>query len=735
MTIFYIDPEYGNDTLNGYPVIAMAGCSINSTVTVTVPNVLGLVANMRVAAVDLNNSGTGIPSTAYISSVGTTTITLNTAATATNANITLIFSAAWKTITPTGTKASVGGDVFRFRASPSPTSVGTATWTNTGKTVVLATPVTANIDTCDVAWQVGNNFITQASDTTIYREGQNSQKFTLSASWTSTGLVAYKTMTTTDFSAYQQISFWIMRAQASVANYLQIKLCSDQFGVTAVNTFNIPAIPLPNVWQPITLDNLSALGSSIQSVALYVVTKQSTTESYWIDNIIACKAPASADSLTLSSLIGKNTTGETFYSIMSINQNTVMLDGVGNTCTPVSSTPALAGYTGITEAVTTYKQETFKTTPTNSTTTGPMNCGKTAQAGNGYLFSGGWDNTTMSTQTGITWLDGSVGDGYCFYNLLTSYSTFSNLSFVRYGDAINMSGGNSLVLSNFNVNNCSGSAVNSANSYSLALTDGIVTNSSTLFTGNNSTNGLIKNIVVSGCSTGMTISQSRYFRLENFAVNSCYGTYNLSILTSSNWVFYNYSTDGHNVGAPMNMLGSSDIYFINPAILENQLFTYATLPQAYTSFASVYFSGYKNSSNQLIFTSLGNISSDTGINRRTQSGMAWKFNILNLAAAQEYFPLTLKVASAVVRANAPVTVNAYMKVESPTMGMKIVCKGGQIAGVSSDVQSYLTTTTGEYQLVSITFTPTEIGVVGIECHVWGSLNSNGWIDDISISQS
>jgi hypothetical protein len=66
--------------------------------------------------------------------------------------------------------------------------------------------------------------------------------------------------------------------------------------------------------------------------------------------------------------------------------------------------------------------------------------------------------------------------------------------------------------------------------------------------------------------------------------------------------------------------------------------------------------------------------------------------------------------------------------------MQLVCKGGQIAGVPTDVISTLTTT-GTWEEETITFTPTEQGVVEILAYAYGGSTFNGWVDDMTISQA
>jgi hypothetical protein len=105
------------------------------------------------------------------------------------------------------------------------------------------------------------------------------------------------------------------------------------------------------------------------------------------------------------------------------------------------------------------------------------------------------------------------------------------------------------------------------------------------------------------------------------------------------------------------------------------------------------------------------------------SGSQWKLNIesTNTSLIDNY-PVVLSLAKIAVSANNLVTVSVWCrKGDATTVGARLVCRGGQIAGVTSDVYDTKVDDTDEEQL-TITFTPTEDGVVEIEG--WGYCVSN-----------
>jgi hypothetical protein len=99
-----------------------------------------------------------------------------------------------------------------------------------------------------------------------------------------------------------------------------------------------------------------------------------------------------------------------------------------------------------------------------------------------------------------------------------------------------------------------------------------------------------------------------------------------------------------------------------------------------------------------------------------------------------FWPIPLSLAKVACSANNLVTIKAWMRRDNAGLTMRLVCKGGQIAGVASDVVSALSTTNA-WEEETITFTPTETGVVEITAEAWGGTTFSGWVDDMTISQA
>jgi len=370
-----------------------------------------------------------------------------------------------KTITGGLTAARIApGDVCRIMRSGNATSLGiTATWTNKSATVTLASALNALITNCDSTWTASAN-VTCSADTSVYRTSTGSAKQVIAAGFT-TGIVAYFATGTLNLSAYQGITLWVQVSAALAVSTLSIRLCSDVAGVTTVDTLAIPAITQGGQWIPIYIDKGSALGASIQSIALYADLDPGTLDVY-LDNISTVKA-AGNDALNLQSLIGKNTGNELWWAIRGINGTTVTLDTAPNMAVGTTA----RGYYGSTGSVTTYKRETIKTVLVSAVGTTVQEIQDSGSAGNLITFSGGWNTTDMTTQDGETYFDGSSGFGLGIYSTAKTYFALDKLRCVRYQDGFYLNGANNCDHGSFHGFNCYNSGVYFYNCSSVTATD------------------------------------------------------------------------------------------------------------------------------------------------------------------------------------------------------------------------------------------------------------------------
>ncbi|MEY2875299.1 MAG: hypothetical protein RLZZ373_2670 [Pseudomonadota bacterium] len=700
---------------------------------------------------------------------------------------------AWKTFSSGATNGRItAGDTIRTIASVDPTSLGqTATWTKASKTVTLTTAVTADIDTGESAWTASANVTSTTSSTR--KEGSLSASNAIAVGFV-TGLAAYKAMSATDFSAYQQISLWIQVNAAFTAGQLQIKLCSDNAGVTAVNTFNLPAMPVANVWMPVTVDNAGALGASIQSVALYVAADFGAV-TVLTDNIIACKTAGGADSLSLQSLIGKvwnlnwaasttyasndirkptspNRNGfrykvtaggggssgsseptwptdigatvtdgaltwtcdsleETWDPIQSIRGTTILLDSG-----PGTLASSGRGYGGTTETVTTYKREPLLLTPQSGTTAILGAFQDSGSASARLTFSGGWDRTNMTVQSGETWLSGQGSTGTMYDCNGKSFLTLSNLNSVNCNNGFfNSVSGGSARLENCHAvgSNTSSLSVAAVSTYVYELAGFVASNNTgvgisagadtqriagrCVAMSNNTSHGYGGN---SGVLTSIDLS---YVELKN---NGGYGA-NAGATTRTK----RFS----NVVASDNSSGTFESASTDFIIGGTCTDTDSTIASAATNFSGtgVYINNL-NGGGAKLYIDGGTIAQATD-QRNTASGYSWKFNPTSTARST-FYPLVLSVAKVACSASSLVTLTIYVRRDSTNIAGRLMVKGGQIAGVGADAYTDCTPSANTWTQYTRTFTPTADGVVEVTFEAYdgaGTTNSL-WIDDFTASQ-
>jgi hypothetical protein len=612
------------------------------------------------------------------------------------------------------------------------TSGGTARLRNNTR-VKLASAVTQNIASTGfrtAAWTSagGANVVTSFSTTT--KEFNQSDSLAIQTGFT-TGLAAYWPTGTLNLSGYQQVSFWIQQTAGTVgaAGAVDIRLCSDTAGATAVNTISIPNLGATGRWMPVTVDLAINLGSSIQSIALYVNTDNGA-QTFLLSNIIACKASSAADSLTLTSLIGKNTTGETFWGIQSINGTRVMLDNETN-ATPTST--SVRGYYGTSETVTTYKRETIKLGPAAASSTALQAIQEGGTVGSSITYSSGWDRTAMTTQNLETWLDGLNGNGYLITSIFSRIA-FDTVAGVRATRLFSSSGAyNDCTF--IAANNCTAaSTIGPINFASLgnkiAVNHIAASGGIGIFIASSSARTTLNNAVVScnfsGAYIAGGVNESELIKGSGSALIANNGGAGFSIL-SSNFIAKNITTENNvsSIDAPSNEIS---IYF-NKCLFSESTETSLVVPSGTVIYSQNH---DQTADNHKIFLSGALISSATD-QRHTASGISWKIQPTNTNRSSTW-PVTLSLAKVACSANNLVTVKAWMYRDNSGLTMRLVCKGGQIAGVASDVTSSVTTTNA-WEEETITFTPTETGVVEITAEAWGGTTFSGWVDDMTISQA
>lgn len=693
---------------------------------------------------------------------------------------------AWKTLTSGATASRVGaGDTVRLMASPDPVLVGSATWTQFSKTVTLDSPVTMTIADCETAWTAATANVTQTADTALFKQGTRAAKSVIAAAFT-TGKVAHFATGALDLSAYEQVSFWINPSSVglSTGGLLSLRLCSDVSGDVAVHTMAIPALPASGFWSPLTFDFGAPLSASIQSVALYGEF-DTVTFNVHLDNIIACKASAAPDALTLQSYLGKacnlswtpgtayatgdkrrpsqpmrnglqyqastgGTTGgveptwpmeyavtvadgsvvwtcvaleDTWFPIQSISGTTVLLDNNAN-----GQGNTGRGYPGPTETVASYRREAAHLALLVATATNVNNIAQGGTQSSPTSYSGGWDRAAMDVQSGETWLDAHNSRVNPFSSS-AAYAQVNNLNAGRSSFGLNFTGLGTVV------KNCHASGSAAAfwltGAYSVAqgvhATNGNDPVALVLITGKGavaqrlSANGNVG--VADGLQVGSQVVAVQIDCLNNteYAVRTLANGAALHRLRSA----------GNGVGA---VRSAAFGLLVNDCTLAEALQFQAMTAFGGESIYSQKHNGVAN--NHLITTDGGTIASATD-QRRTASGISWVFRPTSTNRGAAY-PLRLSVAKIACAAGQPVSVSIWSRRDNANIKGELLLPGGQLAGVPADLVVACEPVLNTWaESGALDFTPTESGVVEVFYLCWDGIDTVNslWIDDLQVTQA
>lgn len=619
-----------------------------------------------------------------------------------------------KTITNGITSARhAAGDIIRIMKSEDPVSLGVnATFTNKSDTVTLASAVTANIDTCDSTWTGKDANVTMTSSTTR-KEGSNSLSLAVASAFT-TGQIAYKTISSTDFSGYTKVSLWLFSNTSIASGVLKISLCSDTLGATSVNSFTINESLTANFWKCFTFDNGSALGSTIQSISIDAISDPGTV-TILVDNILACTNLALNSLISLSS----SATALDFWPIKSINGTTIRIDQSAN----LGSASTARGYSGTTTTATCYKRDPIRITATQTVQ-------KSGAINSFITYSGGWNTTDMSTQTGATFIDFGDGSSTVFSGNSATYISAEYLGFVRGNNVIqtfslskfnycsaangNASGFNSITSSYFSncysmssntngFNGCNDSSGLNCYSYSNGAT-GIapLVHSYNCTSNNNGQNGFSVVSKMYGC----TAKDNGTFGLVLCAnvVNTVTSGNSSGFLNSASAIAYcdncSFGESGYNVS--------------NGRIYHSRVNNDPTVSRIYANSAIV-----------------AQINTTPVHGTTTKS---WQHIPQSLNTSET--PLWQALSPIAVASSGTFTFSIWVQRDSTNVGAGILLRGGQVNGVTSDVQVNMTAAINTWEQLTITASPTQAVPIVIELLSWQiSGSGNVYFGDASVSQS
>jgi hypothetical protein len=593
---------------------------------------------------------------------------------------------------------------------------------------------TLAVDMCETAWTgVNSGVVARTAAATDGKEGSYCMQITAPASPATATEYAYYAITSTDFSKYQKLTFWLKNEVAVLATHWKICLCSDNAGATIVDTFEIPAIPSTGQWVALTIAKTGGgnCGNAIQSIALWSATVAPTASKYLRVDCFNCATTIGLNQQSLiskSSLANGTYASEMWFALQSISGNTLLIDNYPNTLATAGR-----GYSGTTEIVVCYLRETIKTSLAAALTTVIQEVQDSGIFGNSSIVFLGGFNTTTSIQDGETFFDGLNGFGYGFQAMNKSFLTIFHLNFVRYYCAFYYYGGYEITIAT--------EVGNSSIGFYTRVS--VITYIKYLKAYNNLTNGIYFNnsfmnyfdFVYSHNNIGEAILTTAGSGNNTFfncgAKNSSHG---VNFYTSQNNFIYNLITSGNTttgVGA-----GYGVNYLINPTISESTKVNNVNL---YCR-SKVLINKYAGDVNDNRVYGDGFYAISQATIRHTASGLADQV-FVNLTHRTSAYKARLKIMPVVFckTPNKAITCSVYIKKSHGTdIEASIFCQGGQILRVASDVESTPVGNDTDWVKKSITFTPTEVGGVEIYGLIWWLANAadeNVVFDDAECTQA
>jgi hypothetical protein len=634
----------------------------------------------------------------------------------------------WKVSVASASDFDLVGSVY----SGVRTSGGTLQKVNSKAVYLADSTLVKNITDCETGglWTNaagGDCTASYSTNVSNAKEGGNCMKLLMDASPQSSKLQAYFNTGTLDLSGYQKMTLWLYNsAVLTTATTWTITLCSGTNGTTPVQTFAIPALPTIG-WQPLTLTPAEGgnLGASIQSIAVSTGITAPAANSYLLlDNILAC----TTNGLNLQSLISKSGLAQggdaLWYPIQSISPegNIVLIDNH-----TANKSAAGRGYFETAETVTTYIRETIKTPLAAAAGTIVQAVLDSGTMGSPIQYQGGY-NTSNNTQDGETWFDGLTNSGYGLSINGMPYVTLNYLNFARYNTGVSLPAG---VSYNMTIPNMSLVANSNALSASGAdkLTVGL------LKTNNNGANG------GGSFSVSSNNEVSKVIASNNLGQGISYSSSAQS--TIRQLIAYNNGT----VGAWYNIVGDCKIIDATTAGNNTASFNIAsgvaTVYKA-TCGESTYGTGASNWTNprlgiaklngdfSYIYTDGGKIERENST-LSNGTGKQWKITTETNTYRRSDYPIDLSIAKIACVANKLVTVTCWFKKGHATNIAAQLVFLAQLGGAESIATC--PSDTNENQL-TITFTPTEVGVVEILARAYYVAgHSTVIVDGLAVTQA
>jgi len=636
---------------------------------------------------------------------------------------------AWKSLsTRTGGTLSEG-DEIRYAKSPDPYSIGSCTWTNDSDSITIPSGLVKVVEQCESTWTYVATGVTQAT-ATARKLGSYSLNFTI-ADAAGSGLLAYKTLSSTDFSAYSALTFWARVHTGSTdipAGTFRLALCTDTVGAVVDRYVDIPFIEGTGTnWHGFCVDAGGTFSSAIQSVALYAPSDPGATSlCLAFDNICACKADSASDQLSLGVVIGKNGSGvaAAWYPIRGFSADTTLvLENASNGS--YGATTYL--YRGTTESVTTYIRKTFERQSATITTTAVEYSGTSYS---GLTLSGGW--TPGGSRDGETWYH-VQGQGCLFSGSQYNYTyTYFGCLGGTYGWYNSSSSAKNYVLEDCK---CAGTATQSF-CFAGAGSGPTAVLRRCHAIGYYSTMQYIGYwedcVLWGGASVDVVKRAINTEFIDNCATNhTCVNVWPGALLTGCA-----SRHGGYGIGTVVQQ---------GCAVVRDHTFDSCdtNIGSGQASQMEICVEDYLASAGDHRIWHLGYSSSVPVITseastRHTASGLAWEIVFVAGLYGKSYqASFRHRIAVLAVKANLLVTLKLWVRRSDTTGFLGMLVPEGYIDGVSSDLTDEITAAVDTWEELSLTFTPTADGFVPVYVYAYITSGSAAYayFDDFSVSQA
>lgn len=295
------------------------------------------------------------------------------------------------------------GDTVRVMGTVATSLTGITCTVNTGDTYMTITSCGADM-WLEGVWTSIDASCTKSTETTDYKEGSTSQKFTLVNPPTNTPVAVFNFSSSLNLSAYNAFTAQLKcdtLIGSNIAANIEVGTVANGGGLNSTSALSYASIA-PNVWKVVTTAT-SALSSAELSLALVSAAHPFTgTVNIWVDAIEASTL------IAYGGLVGINdgiwypiralTGGTTLY--FDKDPNSELSTGAGQGWYQANQSGAQLYSLGATlnmKGLTSGSTETY--------------AGGSGTASQPITISGGWDSTAMTTQSGVTHIQSNGSSG------------------------------------------------------------------------------------------------------------------------------------------------------------------------------------------------------------------------------------------------------------------------------------------------------------------------------------